>query len=147
MNQPEPSNIVPFPGKPKRSTKFVPPTIEEAQLHGAKIGCPPSEVDSYWFYYQSKGWKVGKEPMKCWKAALSGWNVRFRSRQAEWQSTPSSGMNLMLRRDELKRVEEKMRVIKASYSENLSWDEKDKNMYRCLKTRRDQILKILGMTI
>jgi hypothetical protein len=35
-------------------------------------------VDAMEFYdfYESNGWMVGKAPMRCWKAAMSGWNRR-----------------------------------------------------------------------
>ncbi len=27
-------------------------------------------------FYQSKGWKIGRDPMKDWKAAVRGWSSR-----------------------------------------------------------------------
>lgn len=53
--------------KPPRS-RFTPPTLAEVQSYVAERHSP---VDPQEFldYYTSKGWMVGKTPMKDWKAA------------------------------------------------------------------------------
>lgn len=55
----------PPPSGPKR---FVPPTLAEVQSYVAERQSP---VDPQGFidFYASKGWMVGKTPMKDWKAA------------------------------------------------------------------------------
>ena len=51
-------------GKRKR---FDPPTIEDCFLY-----CQDKdEAEKFWHYYESNGWKVGKNKMKNWKSALS----------------------------------------------------------------------------
>lgn len=52
--------------------KFSPPTLEEVKAYCAERG---SHVDAErWFnYYTSNGWKVGKNPMMDWKAAVRTW--------------------------------------------------------------------------
>ena len=51
---------------------FVPPTLEEVKAY-----CQEREnsVDAERFvdFYTSKGWKVGNQPMKDWKAAIRTW--------------------------------------------------------------------------
>ena len=51
-----------------RSTRFTPPTLEEVTAYVRERG---SSVDPQGFidFYASKGWLVGKTPMKDWKAA------------------------------------------------------------------------------
>lgn len=52
--------------------KFTPPTAEEVEAYSREAGfC----VDAARFvdYYTSKGWTVGKSPMKDWKAAVRCW--------------------------------------------------------------------------
>lgn len=51
---------------------FVPPTVEEAQAYIAEQGY---SVDAERFvdFYTAKGWFVGKNPMKDWKAAVRTW--------------------------------------------------------------------------
>lgn len=52
----------------RKSTRFVPPTLEEVTAY---IRERSSRVNPQGFidFYASKGWKVGKTPMKDWKAA------------------------------------------------------------------------------
>lgn len=58
--------------KEKTSGRFTPPTIEQVKEY-----CNEREnsVDpDRWFnYYSSNGWRVGKNPMKDWKAAIRTW--------------------------------------------------------------------------
>jgi len=42
---------------------------------------------NFFDYYQSNGWKVGKNPMKDWKAAARGW----KSRQSNFSGQPQAG--------------------------------------------------------
>lgn len=51
-----------------RAKRFTPPTLAEVQSYVAERHSP---VDPQGFidYYASKGWMVGKTPMKDWKAA------------------------------------------------------------------------------
>lgn len=54
--------------KPPRAKRFTPPTLAEVQAYVAERHSP---VDPQGFidFYASKGWMVGKTPMKDWKAA------------------------------------------------------------------------------
>lgn len=49
-------------------TRFVPPTVEQVAEYVKQRG---SRVDPQGFidFYEAKGWKIGKTPMKDWKAA------------------------------------------------------------------------------
>lgn len=53
-------------------TKFQPPTIDEVKAYCAERH---NSVNAERFidYYTSNGWKVGKNPMKDWKAAVRTW--------------------------------------------------------------------------
>jgi hypothetical protein len=59
------------------SKRFVKPTIDEVKLQCAKVGLPEPEADKFWNFYESKGWKVGRSPMKSWTAAMTGWLKRW----------------------------------------------------------------------
>ena len=52
--------------------RFAKPTLEDVQAYCQERG---NNVDAEkWFnYYSSNGWKVGKNPMKDWKAAVRTW--------------------------------------------------------------------------
>ena len=53
-------------------TRFAPPTEEEVREYCKERG---NHVDAGRFvaYYESNGWRVGKNPMKDWKAAVRTW--------------------------------------------------------------------------
>lgn len=53
-------------------THFVKPTVEEIREY---IDSRHTNVDPelFWNYYESNGWKVGKNPMKDWKACIRTW--------------------------------------------------------------------------
>jgi len=60
----------------ERREMFSSPSVEEVQKHGIEIGVDPSECLAFFDFYESKDWMVGKNKMKKWKSALSGWKRR-----------------------------------------------------------------------
>ena len=62
--------------KPPR-VRFQKPTVEELTAEAIKIGLPLPEVDKFLNYYESNGWKVGKNPMKSWPSTMKGWLSRI----------------------------------------------------------------------
>ena len=56
----------------EKPTKFKKPDIEEIKTYCKSRN---NKVDGEQFlnYYESKGWKIGKTPMKNWKAAIRTW--------------------------------------------------------------------------
>ena len=56
----------------KPQKRFTKPTIEEVQAYCQERG---NSVDAQkWYdYYSANGWRVGKNPMKDWKAAIRTW--------------------------------------------------------------------------
>ena len=59
--------------KKKKKEKFVKPTIDEIRAYCKENGYS-LDAEKFWNYYESKGWIVGKTPMKSWKAACGTWN-------------------------------------------------------------------------
>lgn len=69
---------IPSHTKPKKregGARMARPTLEEVE---AEIEARGYHVDARAFiaYYDSNGWKVGKNPMKSWKSALTTWERR-----------------------------------------------------------------------
>jgi len=62
---------------PKKEA-FKKPEFPEMQLYAAKVGFPPAEIDKFFNHYESNGWKVGKNPMKSWQAAMCNWRDNHR---------------------------------------------------------------------
>lgn len=56
----------------KAPARFVPPTVDEVRAYCAER---QNGVDAERFvaWYQANGWKVGKNPMKDWRAAVRTW--------------------------------------------------------------------------
>lgn len=61
----------------EKTKRFTPPSVEEVNSYILEKGY---DVDAEAFvnFYESKGWFVGKNKMKSWKAALVTWNLRHR---------------------------------------------------------------------
>lgn len=62
------------PAKPARS-RFVPPTVDEVRAYCRERGNSVN-AERFVAFYESKGWKVGDQPMKSWKAAVITWEQR-----------------------------------------------------------------------
>lgn len=76
-NSTEPENLpTPNSSPPvNRGAKFRAPTTEEVAQYAKEANLT---IDAALFcdHYASKGWKVGKSPMKDWKAAARNWDRR-----------------------------------------------------------------------
>ena len=66
------TNTITINEKEKKSKGFVKPTIQEIQAHILKKGYT-FDAEAFYAFYESKGWVVGKSPMKDWKAACTTW--------------------------------------------------------------------------
>lgn len=83
------SSVVASAPPAKKTKRFVPPTIEEVTAYCQEIG---SSVDPQYFinYYESIGWKVGRSPMKSWRATLKNWTRKETSRQSARSTAPAA---------------------------------------------------------
>jgi hypothetical protein len=72
--------------KKKIPKEFLKPTLEEVRAYIAENGY---SVDAeLWFsYYESNGWKVGKNPMKAWKSAITTWERKDKQNQRHNENT------------------------------------------------------------
>lgn len=71
------------------ATRFIVPTIEEVEQYCKER---KNGIDAQRFidYYTANGWKVGKNPMKDWKAAVRTWEKngsQSGGKQAKWDYT------------------------------------------------------------
>lgn len=68
LKEKENTNVFPK----KKSSRFIKPSVEEVDAYVKEKGY---HIDAQKFvnYYESKGWVVGKSPMKDWKAACRNW--------------------------------------------------------------------------
>lgn len=79
----EPKSTQPEEPHPK---KFQRPTLEQVQ---AQVSVKGLDVDPERFcaYYDSVGWRIGKQPMKSWQAALRTWDLKAKKDKKESAST------------------------------------------------------------
>lgn len=56
----------------KKEKVFTPPTIQEVQDYCTERQ-NGIDAENFWNFYQSKGWMVGKNKMKDWKACIITW--------------------------------------------------------------------------
>ena len=63
----------------KGSARFVKPSVDEISQYITELAktkpltVNPNESNRIFDHYESKGWVVGKSPMRNWKAAVRGW--------------------------------------------------------------------------
>lgn len=75
---------------PLQSMKMARPTIEEMKFHGEKIGLPAEECEACFHYYESNGWRVGKNPMRNWRSTMQTWKKKYDERRYQaHQPNPS----------------------------------------------------------
>ena len=78
---------MPAAGKPPRQPqRLIPPTLEEVRAYAAQRG-DPLDPEAFMDYYTANGWKVGRNPMKDWKAAVRTWARKEQAHGAGIRST------------------------------------------------------------
>lgn len=70
---------------------FNKPTLEVVKLQAAKSGLAEVEAIKFWNYYESNGWRVGRNPMKSWTHALTNWKSNVDARRYESRTVGTSG--------------------------------------------------------
>ena len=72
-----------------KPSRFAPPSTKEVLDYMTERGYPyPKEAESFVDYYSSNGWKVGKNPMKDWKAATRNWTKKLTKKQVAQKYAP-----------------------------------------------------------
>ena len=56
--------------------KFVKPTLQEVQYFIRMQNITNVDAEVFCNYYESNGWKVGRNAMKNWQMAVKGWATR-----------------------------------------------------------------------
>lgn len=71
----------------KRTTHARPVDDAECIAYFAELNMPAAEAQRFTDYYTANGWRVGRNPMKDWKAAARNWRKGFNDRVAQQQPT------------------------------------------------------------
>lgn len=78
----------------RENARFIPPTLEECVAFFAEKGSTAVEAEKFFLFYDGKGWKVGREPMKKWRSAASGWILRNANSAQTRRPAPATGGNV-----------------------------------------------------
>jgi hypothetical protein len=70
-------------GEGSKGRGFTPPTFDEVSDYMKSERLPPIEAEKFFNFHQSKGWVVGKSPMKDWHAAIRTWKINYLDRGGE----------------------------------------------------------------
>lgn len=72
----------PKPKRTRKTTKFIKPTQQEVFSYMKEKEFIPAKVEAerFWNWFESNGWKVGKNPMKVWKGAVNTWIINWYDR-------------------------------------------------------------------
>ena len=84
---------------------FAPPSMEEVEQYISTKGYHFT-ADEFIAFYESNGWKVGRNPMKNWKAACTTWeNRRMKSQPSAQKQQPQKAKTFLERFEELEKEE------------------------------------------
>lgn len=75
LSEKKQSKEKPEPTPMPKPARFKPPTIEDARGYFDSLGAI-EDAEPFMDYYTANGWRVGKNPMKDWKAAARNWTNR-----------------------------------------------------------------------
>lgn len=70
-----------------RENAFRPPTVGEAEQYAREMGYAGFNAERFVAYYESNGWRVGRNPMKDWRATVRNWASRDGERQEKTVKT------------------------------------------------------------
>lgn len=76
-----------------KRTAFVPPTLEEVNVYVSEKGYTV-DAERFIDFYTSKGWMVGKNKMKDWKAAVRNWWKNEKSNQKHLSARQAANNNI-----------------------------------------------------
>lgn len=66
----------------KKEKRFTPPSLEDVKSYINEKGYEVN-AEAFINFYESKGWYVGKNKMKNWRAAVANWNQRHKDERKD----------------------------------------------------------------
>ena len=77
-----------------KSKRFIKPTVEEIKLY-CQERKNTVNADKFFDFYESKGWKVGNQPMKDWKAAVRTWERSATQKSSLYDKCVENGLKFL----------------------------------------------------
>lgn len=102
--------------KVNKNNKFIPPTIEEVIKYCQER---KNKVDPQRFidFYSAKGWMIGRNKMKDWRAAIRTWEQREPEQIKPGGRTPAKIRVLSMRASKISDRDIKQELLTAGYPE------------------------------
>lgn len=114
-----------------RKKEIVPPDIEEARKYHSEKGYK-FDLEEWFYYYESRGWMIGKNKIKSWKATMKTWDINDKKKNKSYQSNPIKhdwGANIQYKSpEELKKEELERQKFWDDYYEK---ERKEKGITGC----------------
>ena len=63
------------PKKEKKKTNFIKPTVEEIKKYCEERN-NGIDAETFYHFYEARGWKINKNPMVSWKSSVITWEKR-----------------------------------------------------------------------
>lgn len=145
-NSPSPSPISSLLIEDKR--RFAPPALDEVKQFASEIGMAEAEAVLCWNYYEANGWKVGRNPMKSWPAAVRGWHGRagnFTKAQPSSPAALSPAARAFALSKELERVEVAIKDLDRQSYEPSGLSDAERATRKQLRAKRDELRKELNL--
>ena len=87
------------PVEQNKAKRFTPPTVQEVSQQMESKGLPlneaDKEADKFVNFYESKGWMVGRNKMKVWKASVNTWLSNYKPAQSPNQPESTGWSEVM----------------------------------------------------
>lgn len=100
---------------PKRA-KFQKPTLQELQEFAFAENLMNVDCNRFFDYYESNGWKVGRNAMKDWRATLRNWNRTPQNTNNQQFNNKNYGNNQNSNRKNGLTDEEVIEAVNAGYA-------------------------------
>lgn len=108
----ENENEVVIRNKIQKGKGFVKPELFQIQNYFEELNALP-EAEGFFNYYESNGWKVGKNPMKDWQAASRNWIKNSKNYKSHGTTTKSNSDIIAQRRAELHEYADKIDFLRG----------------------------------
>lgn len=112
-------SVAPSAAPPRSRARFTPPSVEEVAEYCRLKGYTEVDSERFWAYYQSKGWTVGKSPMRDWRAAVQTWRRNCVDKRPGAAVSSQSGESARDRAERFAREEAER--MKAEDAEREAW--------------------------
>jgi uncharacterized protein YdaU (DUF1376 family) len=129
------------------------PTLKEVLDNAQFVGMTPTDAEQFWHHFEASGWidKNGNL-VQNWRSKQATWKTIARSAPAEAEHHGrASGASAITLGKEYERVIARIKQLKDGCATDAMgskfWAKKDKAEYEKLVLRREELRKLLGVTL